>query len=287
MKKNLTRRQTLMYLGKAATSGAIYGTIGRLVGKGYLATRDRIKDYVGKTGTRLSEIDDKVEGLSNTNPVKVSKNTHDWRANIWRKISGQTKEKQADTRRILGIKDPKKYENQRTKEKGKTNPETEKVNYDRRGFLRKIAGIADENPVATGTGIGILYGVSSSAIKNLGRYLDKREIAILKQEKDASKEELETIKSKLSGVEENYKKVLDRIENQDIGESKLEKEVNKGKNLLLFLGAIGLLVSISSFFGNITGATIGFSGTKTNLISIGLFFISSITILLGISLSKT
>jgi len=95
MAKNLNRREFLKYSGRAALSGAAYGTVGGALGKGYKTARDYF--------TKWADLYEK------TRLGKTSKKVEKKRSGIFSKLIRRTPEDQAKFREKYGIKHPKDY----------------------------------------------------------------------------------------------------------------------------------------------------------------------------------
>jgi hypothetical protein len=109
-KKKYSKREFLKEGGRVAGQGALYGTVGGVLGKAYRTGRDYISDILNK----ISELENKLGRRDHAieesdNPVtkyvaKPAKDLEDARATLWKKIFGISEKDKEDTRKKLNLK---------------------------------------------------------------------------------------------------------------------------------------------------------------------------------------
>ncbi len=204
------RREFLKQTGRVGLGAAVYGTAGYFGGRVYKSGRDayreNIKPYVEGAKEAMDSTKEALEKAD-----EGGKGFGDW-------IAKTFKGEERYNERIQEREDAKaKKEQERIRKQ-----EAEKMS--RRGFFNKYLHLFNEHPVSTGTLTGASLGAMIKTLSLYPKYLDKKKVAILKDEHAEYKEKVNILSA--------YKERLEKAEEEKDNKIKyLEEEVNKLKNI--------------------------------------------------------
>ncbi|MEK6847823.1 MAG: hypothetical protein AABX50_01715 [Nanoarchaeota archaeon] len=173
------------------------------------------------------------------------------------------------------------------------------VQESRRGFLKRLLIKGYQHPVAAGTLIGTTYGLGKYSIGGLGKYLNQRQIAVLKDENADYRERLDALEQYKTRAEKDLKGKEDKITELEENVNGLRRQIarsgkleetageapllEEGEETLLAFGISGLLVSMGLSSSIMTGNAI--SGIQSNYLlplSAIIFVLSLVFVLFGL-----
>ncbi|MBR9705779.1 hypothetical protein GOV14_01970 [Candidatus Pacearchaeota archaeon] len=266
--KKITRREFLKgaYRGaQAAAYTAAGAAVGGFVGKGYEVGRDTydktfkaLNNGVKATGDGLSHLQDKVEGMSPANPVRVSKKVEDQRVALYKRLFRRDKNDQASWNEKKDITTPKEIQPE-YQPKDPNTPAAQGSEMTRRGFFKELLHIANKHPVATGATIGGGAGAyKANKAQQEGRYKDKV---------NQQGEQIEQMNQKVNALESRL--------------AETERPASRTKKTLLLIGILGIFISILLSVTDLTGHSILQGDAKINTFGAVTFIISLIVVLIS------
>lgn len=225
MKKH-TRREVIKYGAKVAGGALFGGAIGGLAGKGVSELKELYGIALTKTGQALADLDSSVKEAENIlmGPVKGMQYVEEKRMSFYDRISGRTEEDKRAWREEHGVETKedlmrKAYESQRTQtltalERVKQGASAIKKDIasltapdkgsTRRGFLRRLLGVAYNNPVSSGTAIGAAAGAGYTGVKGAMSFRRNVKSAKMHDRLDSQEEELKELRGALALLQKDY-----------------------------------------------------------------------------------
>lgn len=265
--RKYTRREVLKQGVRVSAGAGAYGAIGGFLGKMYESLGNMYGRGIKEAGERLGNLDNEIEEAEPTEPAYVAKpvkRIEDARIGFFKKIFGRTEE---DVEKFQ-----KKHEYGPAKKPATTKQKSEKEETaeeetSRRGFINYILGYMADNPVVSGIGIGAGYGTVKTLPDVPGAFATaglRDDVAHLKKYSGRLEEEVRQLKGAIGGLEK-------------------KTEEDKSKNMLIFLGIAGLVLTILFSSINLTGNVIAEKGADFSIISLITFFFSIFLIASGSS----
>ena len=211
------RREFLKQIGRVGLGTAVYGGVGYLAGRGYKEGKELYTEYVKPGVDKTKEVYDKT-GEAVKNVADGTKKVGQDIGDLWTKNFNKSKYEE----RIKTREEKERIKREEELEKIRQSEEAEKMS--RRGFFKKYFHLFNEHPVGTGTLTGASLGTLVKTLSLYPRYLDKKKVAILKDEHAEYGEKIKIL--------EEYKERLERREDEKENKIKgLENEIKKLKTI--------------------------------------------------------